>query len=270
MLKFLSILSLIFAVSFTCLSARADEATSGALVDAPDKGQALENDDGAVLQRHRPFYGAYGHELSKLQVSFKSPVVRAQPLYFGYTQVMFWALNENSKPFRDMTFNPELFYRWKLDNLGPLKSLDFGIFAHNSNGKSGLESRSYNQSYLRANFEHVYSRWITRLAVQVGDVRDFDPTNRDIEKYIGPLNIGLSFTRLFEGILDRSEFALQVQPGGKFAQHWDYGGYQASWSFRFGGMHLVPAFYLQYYRGFAETLLNYNQRVDVFRAGIIW
>lgn len=240
------------------------------LVRAKDKSEAIDKDETDILQRHNPFYFAYGHELSKLQVSFKTPLVRTWPLYFGYTQQMFWALNRDSKPFHDLTFNPELFYSYKSEKDWMLRAIDFGIFNHNSNGRDGGASRSFNKSYVRFNFEKELQHWVARFAVQVQDIYAFDPGNADIQGHIGPLALNLSFIQLFDGWLDKSEVSLLAFPGGKFADHWDYGGYQLSWSFRFGGLHIVPAFYLQYYKGFAETLINYSQRVDVFRAGVIF
>jgi len=197
-------------------------------------------------------------------------VVRTWQLYFGYTQLMFWALNRDSKPFHDLLFNPELFYTYRTEKNWPLKTIDFGIFNHNSNGRDGPASRSFNKSYVRFNFEKELKNWVARFSVQAQDIYAFDNGNKDIQDHIGPLAFNMSFIQLFDGWVDKSEISLQAFPGGKFATHFDYGGYQLSWSFRFGGLQIVPAFYLQYYKGFAETLLNYSERVDVFRAGIIF
>src|SRR5688572_9136616 len=103
----------ILPLLFTSELARgnADIADSSALLAASNKNEFLHEEEASILQRHYPFYFVYGRPLSKLQVSFKTPVVRKFPLYFGYTQFMFWALEEESKPFRDLTYNPELFYR---------------------------------------------------------------------------------------------------------------------------------------------------------------
>lgn len=230
--------------------------------------QELQADDDAVLQRHYPFYFAYGKPLSKLQLSFKSPVIRKFPLYFGYTQVMFWALEEDSKPFRDLSYNPELFYRWQGD-WRLLNSIDFGIWGHTSNGKKDEDSRSYNKQYVRFNFEREGRRWMTRMSVQLQNLHGFDPTNKDIQDYVSPLAFDITFIQMFDSWVDKTEVTLTAIPGGKFADRWERGGYQLSTSFRFGKL-VVPAFYLQYYHGYSETLLNYNQEVREFRAGFVF
>ena len=247
----------------------AETSADGSFLDAPNKVQKLEEQDSSILQRHRPFYFAYGNPTSKLQVSFKVPLIRKVPLYFGYTQFMFWALSEKSKPFRDLTFNPELFYRWSKD-WGLLKSIDFGIFAHNSNGKGGADTRSLDEQYIRLNFDREGHRWITRFAIQGAYLHGFDDENKDIQRYIGPLSLSISFIQLYDAWVDKSEIALQASPGGKFSDGWDRGGYQLSWSFRLGKLALVPAFYMQFYQGYAETLLNYDKRVSEFRGGVIF
>lgn len=255
-----------------CLSGwvRAEEGTGGTLLNAENKSEKLKEEDGSILERHYPFYFAYGRPTSKLQLSFKSPLIRGVPFYFGYTQFMFWALEEKSKPFRDFTYNPELFYRLATENWGWLKSVDIGAFGHNSNGKQDEDSRSLDKHYLRFNFEREGPRWITRFGFQTSYLYNFDETNRDIQNYIGPLSLSLSFIQLFDSWVDKSEIALTASPGGKFATDLKHGGYQLSWSFRFGKFQLVPAFYMQYYYGYAETLLNYDENVSEFRAGFVY
>ncbi|MGE4132597.1 MAG: phospholipase A [Bdellovibrionales bacterium] len=221
-----------------------------------------------ILQRHSPLYFAYGEPNSKLQLSFKSAVIRGFPLYMAYTQVMFWELNAESKPFRDFTYAPELFYRMNLQEVGWLKSVDFGLFGHNSNGKSGDASRSLDMNYLRFNFEREGRRWTTRFSTQFAYLHGFDPGNNRIQDYVGPLTFSLTFIQLFDSWLDKTMLTFSAAPGGKFAQDWDRGGYQVSWAFRLGGLDLIPAFYVQYYYGYAETLLNFDQHNRELRVGL--
>ena len=248
-----------------------DQATAAPpIATAIDKSEAIDRENSEVLQRLYPFFVAYGKEEIKMQVSFKTPLVRTVPFYFGYTQLMFYAFDDHEKSFRDVTYNPQLFYRFGTEHWGFLKSIDVGIFDHNSNGKPGDLHRSYNDEYVRVNFETGSSNWLTRFSVKAQALYGLETGNKDIQAYIGPLAFGVTFIQLFEGWLDKSELSLQAVPGGKFANHWEKGGYQLSFSFRLGGVKMVPAFYMQYYNGFAETLLNYNQRVNDFRAGLVF
>lgn len=235
------------------------------------KIKRLEEQDQSILQRHNPFYFAYGNPLSKLQLSFKTPLFRKVPVYFGYTQIMFWALTDDSKPFRDSTYNPELFYRYQNDKWGQFESIDFGAWNHMSNGKAEKDSRSLEKQYIRANIAREGKRWVTRFSAELAYLHNFDPTNKDIRDYMGPLSLYVSFLQLYDtSWVDKSEITLKAQPGGKYANRWEKGGYQLSWSFRLGKLDIIPSFYLQYYHGYAETLLNYNKDIDTFRAGFIF
>lgn len=250
--------------------ALAIQTESSIAIDRPGKIERLQAEDSSILQRHRPFYFAYGRPLSKLQLSFKTPVVRDVPVYFAYTQIMFWALEQDSKPFRDFTYNPELFYRWHLKGGSWIESIDFGGWGHHSNGKAGSDSRSYDETYVRANFGKEFTRWIVRFSTELTYLHGFDSTNRDIQRYSGPVALSMTFIQLFDAWFDKSEISLSAAPGGKFAQDWGRGGYQLSVSFRLGKLNLVPAFYLQYYQGYAETLLNYDRSISEFRGGFIF
>lgn len=246
------------------------EAKDTPILDQGPVSTYLDKQDEQILQRHRPFYFAYGDPLSKLQLSFKTPLLTDLPLYFAYTQSMFWALTEESKPFRDLTFNPEIFYRWKRGRTG-FESVDFGLFSHSSNGKSDLDSRSLNLSYVRFNFSTEGRRWMTRLGVELQGIFDTEKNNSDIYNYVGPLSLNLAFVQLFDGyIFDKSEVSFSAIPGGKWATDWHKGGYQATWAFRFNPLKIVPAFYVQYYTGYAETLLYYNRQTHAMRAGVIF
>lgn len=251
-------------------SALAEGDSAGPKVALPKNSHEMDKGEATLLERHYPVYFAYSGHLSKVQLSFKTPLVRNVPVFFGYTQVMFWDLGADSKPFRDLTYNPEIFYRWNLGDKGFLRAIDFIPWSHNSNGKQGQESRSYEKVTVRAHTEYELKRNILRISAQASYLYGFDPTNRDIQDYIGPFSIAISFIQLYSFWIDKGDFTIQASPGGKFANKFSRGGYQFSYSFRLGGINLVPAFYLQYYTGYAETLLNYNKHINEFRGGFIF
>lgn len=233
--------------------------------------EALEQEDNLNLLRHQPLYFAYGNPSSKVQLSFKYRIITDMPIYFAYTQIMFWDLREDSKPFRDSTYNPEFIYTYDIKKKVFLDNIDFGVWEHNSNGKSGDASRSFERAFVRFNFAREYDRFLLKFSTKLGYIYGLDKTNNDIRDYISPLELRLSFIGIYKGwTMDRSSFDIRYFPGGDWAQDWGRGGYELSTSFRFGGLSIVPAFYMQYFRGYAESLINYDQRVSEFRAGFIF
>ena len=84
----------------------------------------------SALGFHEPMYFLVGGEdpvSARFQFSFRYrlfddhgvvgehfPVARG--LYFGFTQTSLWDLQSDSKPFRDSSFRPSLFYRWRLSD----------------------------------------------------------------------------------------------------------------------------------------------------------
>lgn len=240
-----------------------------ALINKSKKLSALEEQEQLRILYYKPIYFAYGEPSSKLQFSFRVPLAENFPLNFAYSQIIFWELQEESKPFQDATYNPEMFYRWDYDQKA-IRSLDFGIFEHNSNGKAGQDSRSYNQSYLRANWAFESKSWVVQLSAKAKLLYDVDETNRDIYDYVGPFEGEIKFIQLFDSMFDQLEAVINLNPGGKWGTEFNKGGYQLSMNFHVGGIKVVPAFYVQYYHGYAETLVNYDQSVDEFRAGLMF
>ena len=57
----------------------------------------------------KPTYFLMGTPYTKIEFSFKADVIRSVPLYFGYTQLMFWELFVQSPYFYDIDYNPEVF-----------------------------------------------------------------------------------------------------------------------------------------------------------------
>ncbi len=260
---------------FLSLSLKAQESTAPSPFSLEHQElrnkKALERENNLSLLRHQPFYFAYGEPNSKVQLSFKYRIIQNRPLYFGYTQIMFWKLKEDSKPFKDSTYNPELIYTYDLKRSVFLDSIDFGIWEHNSNGKAGDASRSYERAFVRLNFAREYREFLLEFSTKFGFIYGLDETNEDIRDYIGPLEIRLSFIGIFEDwAMDKSSFDIRYFPGGDYAQDWNRGGFELSTSFRLGGWSIVPAFYVQYFRGYAESLINYDQKVSELRAGFIF
>ncbi|WP_413560620.1 phospholipase A [Bdellovibrio sp. HCB209] len=240
-----------------------------ALINQSRKITVLDKQEQLRILYYKPIYFAYGDPTAKLQFSFRVPLFDQFGLNFAYSQIIFWELQEESKPFLDATYNPEIFYRVKYDK-PVIRSIDYGAWEHNSNGKAGDESRSYDQSYIRANWAFESKSWVIQTSAKAKYIWSVDETNRDVNDYIGPWELEFKFIQLFDSIFDQLEAVVNVNPGGKWGTEFDKGGYQLSFNFHLGGLKVVPAFYLQYYHGYAETLVNYDQSVDEVRAGFMF
>jgi phospholipase A1 len=239
------------------------------LMQEEKKLTVLEEHENIKIQYYKPIYFAYGEPSSKLQFSFRIPLFENFPLNFAYTQIIFWELTEDSKPFLDATYNPDIFYRFGMGE-GLLRSIDWGIWEHNSNGKAGTESRSYDQTYARLNYALESKSWLTQFSAKARYLFNDDEENADIYDYVGLFEFEIKFLQLYDSWLDRFEAALTLKPGGKYGMDWGNGGYKASFNFHLGGLKVVPAFYIEYYHGYAETLINYNEKVDEVRAGLMF
>ena len=83
------------------------------------------------------------------QISAKHRVFNT-PIYFAYTQISFWQAYDanNSAPFRETNYNPELFWRtMRFPFWSGQVAADIG-FEHESNGQRPPVSRSWNLFYI--------------------------------------------------------------------------------------------------------------------------
>jgi outer membrane phospholipase A len=236
------------------------------------RGTAQEREDVAVpLSRHRPIYGVYGSPTSKAQISFKFEVYPRSDVFFGYTETAFWLLGEESAPFADIKFEPEIFWRYDL----PFAALDFvriSPFSHSSNGEDGLESRSYNEAYLEfvteIDPEGVNFLWSNKFF----NYYSMDENNRDLREYRHAYQTRMSFhVGLFQedrfywkGFLRRKERG--PEQSDKVLWSGNEVGYRFPTPF---GPDFSPQFFVQYYFGYMENWKRYDERQDVLRAGIM-
>ncbi|MCC5024430.1 MAG: phospholipase A [Candidatus Synoicihabitans palmerolidicus] len=114
---------------------------------------------------HESVYFIYGPDTpaAKFQFSFKyrlstlhqrTPASLPTTLQFGYTQRSLWDIDGNSSPFYDTSYMPAVF----IERLAAAPDeADYGLswlglqagFGHESNGRDGDVSRSYNKVFAR-------------------------------------------------------------------------------------------------------------------------
>ncbi|MEM6515975.1 MAG: phospholipase A, partial [Bacteroidota bacterium] len=178
--------------------------------------------------------------------------------FITYRQKAFWDIYRESLPFRETNYNPaigfsKLFFRNRKFNY----ALHFA-FEHESNGRDGENSRSWNffsLSYLKpvgTNFQLRAKAWLP-----IGDISD----NADITSYRGFFSVGATYKAGKDVYFD-----LDLQPAyDKKLQ----GHIKAGVSLK------IPKIsnqfiYLQYFGGYSEDLIDYNESVSNLRLGIVF
>ncbi|ALO47270.1 phospholipase A [Pseudohongiella spirulinae] len=170
------------------------------------------------------------------------------PLRFGYSQRSWWNITEDSSPFTEHNYNPEMF--WRFDH--PL--IDIIGFEHQSNGQSGLDSRSWDRLYAQKSFQLADNFTVD---LKLWSVVSDEENNADIRDYLGSAQLGLNFEPN-----DRTVIRARIIKGRNHSKI----SYQAD--IRYQRPWLNSAFYLVYYEGYGEALISYNKKSRSLRAGL--
>lgn len=198
----------------------------------------------------------------KFQISISQRITKSllpfdTYLFVQYTQKAFWNVFQESMPMRDMNFNPGI----GLGHLIIYKDNYIGkgylMIEHESNGKDSIFSRSWNKVTLCASVM-INQNWETQFRIWAPIV-DSD-NNRDLLKYTGIVQFGTTYRTddkrfnasvLFTKRNSKMSFNTQVELSYKFnARENQY-------------------LFLQYYNGYAENLLEYNQYKSIVRLGFV-
>ena len=238
--------------------------------DIEPPGSAAEHEPIQYFERYKPTFFLLGKINTKVQISFKVQAFRELPLYFGYSQLMIWDLFKTSSPFRDLNYCPEFFYRLDLGGDGTIrKHLDLGIFEHESNGKAGSESRSWDHSYLRyTSTQLLRSRefwWSLKLAVPYVMP---DEASRDLPKRRGIWELQLGASDLFHAMFEVNELILRLYGGGPTWMNPLQGGQELTYREKSTSRKLLLPLYLQVFHGYGENLLDATEKRWGFRAGV--
>jgi phospholipase A1 len=129
---------------------------------------------------------------------------------------------------------------------------------HQSNGQSSDLSRSWNRVYGSFVFEYgdlglTLTPWY-RLPESAGD-----DDNPDITDYLGHYEVGATYK------WDDHTFSLMTRNALESDFH--RGSLQASWSFPLGDWPYLRG-YVQYFNGYGESLIDYDQYVNRVGVGL--
>lgn len=210
------------------------------------------------LSPYEPMYflaGWRGGANAKFQISFRVRITHG--FCFSYTQTSLWDLDEASRPFRDTSYKPRLF--WSSDRLPHGRSLSkLGLeagFGHESNGKDGSESRSIDVAYVRPMLWFGPLDGYRFVLAPRAFVYLYKSENPDIPDYRGYLDLDLSYGRE-NGLMALARLRKGTKGG--------YGSIEAAVTYPLSrvardGTGLFAT--LEYFNGWGEDILNYDERL---------
>ncbi len=229
--------------------------------------QLFGTDPANKFSLYQPTYFIFGKDNLKLQFSAKYRVAKNYNLYLAFTQVMFWNIYEQSAPFDDINYNPEAFYRFFEHENNFLRSIDLGTM-HTSNGEDGEKSRSINRVYLKTNIATTIGRHSLLGELKLQQTYSKDSLNEDIVDHIGYWDLKMIITHLLVWGTTRLDIEYRIF-AGKDLINIGQGGRELGLLYNLGSENFNPTFYVQYYSGYAESLLHYNEKVSVVRGGLL-
>lgn len=207
------------------------------------------------------------NEEAKYQISFRVPLFSGMlddgtTLWFGYTQKSFWQVynTEDSAPFRETNYEPEIFVRQRLGwDLGPGEFTMASIgFNHQSNGQSEPRSRSWNR--IKGSIGYAYDRWLFMVNPWYRLPEDeSDDDNPDIDEYLGYAD----YIAVYKW---NDDHVLSTRLMNNLRSEDNKTSVELGYSFPMGD---TIKGYIQYYNGYGESLIDYNERIHRIGIGIM-
>lgn len=218
--------------------------------------------------------GSHGPTNARYQVSLKfrffNPNTKTpflEKIFLGYSQTSLWDLNSTSKPFRDSSYRPSLFFLDDTVSQWRFRQTKLGIqggFEHESNGKDGTSSRSINIAFVRPTLTFpLEGNYFISVSPKIYSYLDKEE-NPDISEYRGYMDLlvkigepdGWQLASTFRKgkLSDAYSVQLDVSYPLRKPTFGNLGGY----------------LHLQYFNGYGESLLDYDEHVrPQFRIGLM-
>ena len=230
-------------------------------------------DDGPYFTLYKDNYFVFGppigQSISKNNTNVKFQISIAQRLtkstlpwntylYLFYSQKCFWNVLEESLPMTDLNFNPGIGLAKPLFVKDRFIGKFMMLLEHESNGKDGLNSRSWNKISFGASVM-VDPNFIIHGKVWIPIIDG--ENNKDILDYCGIYQTGISFTT------SNKRFGASVLLVKRRGWELNYNT-TVELNYRlFKGENQYM--FLQYYNGYGEGLLEYNKFHSQLRLGIV-
>lgn len=237
----------------------------------------------AALQRfhaYEPMYVVGGTDRPNVRFQFsfqyqifnpEGPLASKTPflagLFLGYTQTGLWDTEGRSLPFADTNYKPEI--AWSSDQVDWLKipgTAQVGLqagFQHESNGEDEDESRTINIAYLKPVLHFGDPKgFSTQVAPKFYVYSADQDKNEDIEKFRGYCDL-----RVTAGWAA----GFQASALGRLGAGGDHGSLQIDLTYpmrKIGNGNFDMYLQLQWFSGYGESLITYDERTDAVRIGL--
>ena len=246
----------------------------------PKAGEEIYNADSvrAILDKH-PYFSLFkdnyfiggipiGEKITsrnsdvKFQISVSQRLTKSKLpfdsyLFLQYTQKAFWNVFQASLPMRDLNFNPGIGLGHLIIRKNKYIGKAYVMVEHESNGRDSIENRSWNKLTLGAavllnkNWEVQFKGWIPVIDGKEND---------DILKYNGIFQVAANYRT------DNRRFNLGLILTKRLT--WFSFNTQVELSYKFNNNE-NQYFFVQYYNGYGENLLEYNQFKSILRVGFV-
>ncbi|HBT34124.1 MAG TPA: phospholipase [Pusillimonas sp.] len=222
-----------------------------------------------AISSYEPVYFDFGSRdgaNARFQISFKYRLLNPEPnvpnqwynhLYLGYTQTSLWDLAGTSKPFVDTTYNPSVFWHnpllWESGSSQWAAGLASGL-SHRSNGKSGADSRSLNEAFIQPELNFRFDGG-SQLSFQPRFKTYFSKDeNPDYADYLGYVDWKLRWAQPNGWVI--TGLYQQGKQGRATTQ------LELAWPLKRTFLNMNGYLHVQYFRGYGQTLLNYQQKSE--------
>lgn len=177
-------------------------------------------------------------------------------LLLTYSQSSFWTIFAESSPFKDNNYNPTLTFATPIFKDNYFRGLVLLAIEHESNGRDGEDSRSWNFFSLRCHY-FLSQNWLASVSLWAGWVDK--EGNPDLMSYKG---YGHGQVTYYANN-DRFSASIILAPRNRF------GSFNTTVGVNFKLTKNDNQFvFMQFYNGYCENLLNYNEFRSMLRIGL--
>lgn len=203
---------------------------------------------------------------AKFQLSIKFPLLvdifDKADIYAAYTNRSFWQVynTKESSPFRETNHEPEIWVQfhpnWEI--FGFTNTWNSFGFNHQSNGRDGTLSRSWNRLFAWITFERDNLAFSIKPWYAIVDDSE-DADNPDITDYLGHYELSASYR------LENNVFSIMSR--NNLESGFKNGALELSWSFPLFHWPYLRG-YVQYFTGYGESLIDYNEYTNTIGLGV--